>query len=137
MTQIERMAQDKFASVTMQVPTPDGTMFVTIMENDSGSPIGIQVHIGKSGAPLSAWSNALSRMATLALDKGASINDLIEELSGQTSDKARITPNGEAVRSGVEGLWVCLIRYKRDKFELVSQSLGDIDGRGRAGRLGR
>jgi hypothetical protein len=137
MMQIETMAQEKFDSVTMQVPTPDGTMFVTIMESEKGLPVGIQVHIGKAGAPLAAWSNAISRIMTLALDKGATINDLIEELSGQTSDKARMTTNGESVRSGVEGVWVCLIRYKRDKFELVSRALGDVDGRGRGGRLGR
>jgi hypothetical protein len=137
MMKIETAAQEKFDNITMQVPTPDGTMFVSIMENDKGLPVGIQVHIGKAGAPLAAWSNALSRIMTLALDKGATINDLIEELSGQTSDKARMTTNGESVRSGVEGVWVCLIRYKRDKFELVSQALGETDVRGRGPRMGR
>lgn len=130
---VETMAQEKFDSVTIQVPTPDGMMFVAIMENTDGSPIAVQIHIGKSGAPLAAWSNALSRIMSLALDKGATINDLIEELSSQTSDKSRTTTNGESVRSGVEGVFVALMRYKRDKYA----ALGVHDERVRGPRLGR
>lgn len=134
---VETMVQEKFDSITIQVPTPDGNMFVTILEGVDGKPIAIQVHIGKAGAPIAAWSNALARIISLALDKGATINDLIEELSSQTSDKNRQTTRGEIVRSGVEGIWIALMQYKRDKFALTSAQLGDVDGRGRGPRLGR
>lgn len=134
---VETVPQDKFASVTFQIPTPDGNMFVTITEDDDGKPNAVWIHIGKSGSAVGAWSNTLARTMTLALDHGATINDLLVELSSQTTDKFRITPEGEAVRSGIEGVWVALMKYKRDKFEQVSKTLGDIDERGRGPRLGR
>lgn len=134
---IESVAQDKFDGITIQVPTPDGTMFVTILEDTTGRPMGIQIHIGKAGAPIAAWSHALARICSLALDKGADINDLVAELSSQTSDKTRMSTRGEVVRSGVEGLWTALMQYKRDKFDATAKTLGDVDARGRGSKLGR
>ena len=134
---VETVTQDKFDAVTFQIVTPDGNMFITISEDDNGVPNAIWIHIGKAGSAVGAWSNALARLMTLCLDKGGTINDLIVELSNQTSDKFRMTNDGEAVRSGIEGVWVALMKYKRDRFEQVSKTLGDIDERGRGPRLGR
>lgn len=133
---IETMEQTKFESITIQVPSPDGTMFVTIMEDNTGKPVGIDLHIGKAGASVAAWAQALSRMMTLALDHGSTINDLVVELSNMTSDKRRDTAAGEPIRSGVEAVWLALVKYKRDKFEKVSLTLGDVNVRGRGSRLG-
>lgn len=134
---LETAEQDKFDGITIQVPTPDGTMFVTILEDLAGKPMGVQIHIGKAGAPIAAWSNALARIISLALDKGADMNDLVSELSSQTSDKNRMSTRGEIVRSGVEGLWIALMQYKRDKFDATAKTLGDVDARGRSSKLGR
>jgi hypothetical protein len=134
---VETMVEDKLAGITYQIPTPDGNMFVTVSEDIDGKPIAIWIHIGKAGSAVGAWSNAVARLMTVALDHGATINDLMTELSSQTSDKRRETSDGEVVRSGIEGVWVALMKYKRSKFEAVSQSLGDVDGRGRGPRLGR
>lgn len=132
----ETVAQTKFGGLTIQVPSPDGTMFVTVMEDENGKPLAIDVHIGKAGAPIAAWANAFARILSLALDHGATINDLVRELSNVTSDRRRDTVQGEPVRSGVEALWVALVKYKRDRFEQVSKTLGDVNVRGRGSRLG-
>jgi acyl-CoA hydrolase len=132
---IETMADDKLDAVTIQVPSPDGTMFVTITEDKSGKPIAVFIHIGKAGAPIAAWSNALARMLTLALDHGATINDVLVELSNQTSDRIRITNNGESIRSGVEAVCSALMQYKRSKFDEVRATLGDLEAH-RGPRLG-
>lgn len=132
MTFIETAEQDKFDGITIQVPTPDGAMFVTIMEDVTSKPVGIQIHIGKAGGALAAWASALSRIMSLALDNGATINDLITELSSHTSDRRRETSKGESVRSGIEGIWTALMQYKRDKYALTAATLGDD----RSGKLG-
>lgn len=134
--QIETMEQTKFDGITIQVPSPDGTMFVTIMEDNVGKPVGVDIHIGKAGAAVAAWANALARIMNVALDRGATINDLAVELSNMTSDKRRDTANGEPVRSAIEAVWLALVKYKRDKFEQVSRTLGDVNVRGRGSRLG-
>lgn len=135
---VETTAQDKFASVTIQVSTPDGNMFVTILHDDLDKACAVNIHLGKAGAPIQAWSNALSRVMSLALDHGATINDLIEELSSQTSDRRREKLNGEVVRSGVEGVWSALMMYKRDKYGEMAKAIeGGADERGRGPRMGR
>lgn len=133
---VETVSESKFDSVTIQVPSPDGTMFVTISEDTTGKPIAVFIHIGKAGAPIAAWSNALARMISVSLDHGAKLDDIMTELSGQTSDRLRITSQGESVRSGVEAVWVALMKYKRDKFEKVRATLGDLEEH-RGPRLGR
>lgn len=136
--QIETREESKFDSVTIQVPSPDGTMFVTISEDKDGKPIAVFIHIGKAGAPIAAWSNALARVISVALDKGVTLNDVMAELSSQTSDRVRMTTNGEAVRSGVEAVWVALMKYQREKFETVRKTLGlDSEEEHRGPRLGR
>jgi|SRR5436190_1705827 acyl-CoA hydrolase len=132
---IETMEETKLDAVTFQVPSPDGTMFVTVTEDRAGKPIAVFIHIGKAGAPIAAWSNALARMLTLALDHGATINDVLVELSNQTTDKIRLTQSGESIRSGVEGVCNALMQYKRAKFEEVRLTLGDMEAH-RGPRLG-
>jgi hypothetical protein len=133
---VETMADSKLDAVTIQVPTPDGTMFVTITEDKAGKPIAVFIHIGKAGGSVSAWAHALARMLTLALDHGAKLDDVMAELSSHTSDKSRLTSSGETVRSGIEGVWVALMKYKRAKYDEVRKTLGDVDEH-RGPRLGR
>jgi len=124
---IETMEDTKLDAITFQVPSPDGTMFVTVTEDKSGKPIAVFIHIGKAGAPIAAWSNALARMLTLALDHGATINDVLVELSNQTTDKIRMTSNGESIRSSVEAICSALMQYKRAKFDGIRATLGDME----------
>lgn len=113
MPQIESGPIDQFNGVTYRVDTPDGLMFVIIMEDAQYKPCGINIHIGKSGTAVSAWANAVARVCSLALDHGTSIPELISELSGNNTDKNR--RSGEIyIRSGVAGLAYALIQYLRE-----------------------
>jgi hypothetical protein len=132
---IETMEETKLDAITFQVPSPDGTMFVTVTEDRAGKPIAVFIHIGKAGAPIAAWSNALARMISLALDHGATINDIMVELSNQTSDKIRMTTQGESIRSSIEAVCHALMQYKRAKFDEVRGTLGDMEAH-RGPRLG-
>ena len=137
MVNIDTTDSTKFSGLTIQVKSPDGTMFVTINEDENGKPIAIWISIGKAGASVAAWAVSMARILTLALDKGATISELCVELSGQTTDKVRITGDGEYVRSGPEGVFVALMKYKRDKYDELTKTLGDTDERGRGPSMDR
>lgn len=113
---IETGDQFKFTSSSIKVPTTAGTMFVAIMEDPAGDPIGIQLNIGKAGGELSALAHGLARVCTLSLDKGAALTDLIQELSNHTTDKSVMSSNGTPVRSVVDGLVWALIEYNRGRY---------------------
>lgn len=95
---------------SIKVITPDGTLFVHLLEDDDGRPIRLLLNIGKNGYSLNAWASALAQAISLALRKGASVHDVIESISNITSDgNKREQRNG--VRSGPEGVVSALMRY--------------------------
>lgn len=107
------MISKAYKCSVVRVKTTDGTMFVTIMEEDS-KPIEIHISIGKTGSQLRAWSDALSHVINLAMFKGSTIQEIIEVLSLITSDK--IVYDGRLpIRSGPEGLVVALRKYLKSK----------------------
>lgn len=130
---IETSEQTKFASVNFAVDTPEGKMFVAVLESDAGDPIAIQISIGKAGLAVNVWAQAVSRLATLALEAGRSINDIIHELTSLGTDRSRTLPMGEVVRSGPDGLMVALMRYRTSKYNELRDKLG----RGSEGRRPR
>lgn len=126
MTRIQTNSQEKFNSSTIKVETPDGDMFVTIMENDSGRPCRVHVTIGKAGASIAAWSQAIAEMINSLLVGGKGINDIIVWLSQHTSSKpsrSRDIP----IRSGPDGIVVALMEYRRHKFEAFREKLGGLE----------
>lgn len=117
-------------SITVDCETPDGSMFVTIMENDDGYPIRIQVIIGKAGTAVMAWAQSISELMTTVLENSGGINKIIETMSNQTSGSpSKRVANGSRIRSGPEGIVYCLMTYKRMKFqEFKAQFDGYDDG---------
>lgn len=97
---------------SIRVHVPEGTMFVIIAEDKYEKINWISISIGKSGSIFSAWADATSRLATLALKRGASIAELIEEVSGITSDKISLP---RRLQSGPEGFAYALMRYAKEK----------------------
>lgn len=101
---------DVFNNYNFYIPSPDGKATITISEYEDGSIYRIDMNIGKSGASVAAWCNALSRMTTFAL-KNFSLEQVIKELEDISSDRF-IYSNGMAIRSGPEALYVALTQYK-------------------------
>ena len=119
--------QDEMPTVSIEVDTPDGKMFVNIMENDNGEPIRIHVIIGKAGTSIAAWAQGCSNLMSAMLVEGCGINKLIECLSLQTSGGiARTLQSGEIVRSSPDGIVTALMQYRKVKFsELKGMFEGD------------
>jgi hypothetical protein len=130
------MRPEKLEGYTCKVQTPDGTMFITINENASGEPVELHIHVGKSGASLQAWADALARVASLGLSLGGfSVGDLLSEISNITSDRKVRIANGSSIRSGPEGVAYAIQRYREVKWAQLRVELnlddtkhGSIDG---------
>lgn len=111
------------ASESFRVTTPNGTLFAFIAEKPDGTVDSFQFILGKAGADTAAWASAVAGLMTLLIAKGATIEELIDTLGGITSGRESRTLQS-CCRSGPEGIWMALMRYKRSKFELLSEKLG-------------
>lgn len=115
-----------FSSETVRVTTPDGTMFVNIMEDSKGNPVQIQLNVGKAGNSVAAWAFAMATLCTMLLSSGKySINDLIAHLSGITTNKHLRHMDGVRCSSGPEGLVIALLKYRDGKFADMLPSIED------------
>jgi len=106
--------RDAAPSVTFEVRTPDGHMFVIIAE-ENGAPRQIIITIGKTGSRLAAWANCTGRLITLALRSGLALNAIISEISGITSDGEHRYISGVVLRSGPDGVAYALHKYQQYK----------------------
>ena len=111
-------------TVSIRVPTPDGTAFVHIIEYAMGKPAHVIVNIGKAGVSVAAWAEAVARLCTMLLERGVSLNELIDELSAITSERVKIMADNSKIRSGPEGIAVALIKYRHGKFRELKNALG-------------
>lgn len=133
----DNLQQTIFNNSTFRVTTPEGEMFVTVIEDSASKVTAIDIKIGKAGSALVAWTHSFARILTLAIEKGASVEDLIVELSGQTSDKLRTLTNGVIIRSGPEAVSYALMRYQKEKYRNIYLDEEDENGRRRFGRMVR
>lgn len=124
-----------YSSSTYRVKSPEGTMFVTVTESDSGDPIAVDIAIGKAGSLIQAWARGMSRVLTTALESGTPIERIVEDLSAHTSDQARHTEDGVVIRSGVEGVCYALLEYRRAKYVPFDDEDEDDDDTERRGRF--
>lgn len=116
-----------YKSVVMKVRTPDGTVFVNVMENEDGKPFQVIVNIGKAGSAVAAWAQALGSMISIALqtEDEKAFDKIITELSSITSSGTARSITSRCT-SGPEGVWMALIRYRRAKFIELESSLGSL-----------
>ena len=77
-----RKRPDIMRGTTYKMTTAYGTMFVTINDDDQGLPYEIFTTIGKNGGFFAAKTEAISRLASLALRSGISTSDVIDQLKG-------------------------------------------------------
>lgn len=113
---------ETYQSVQMKVRTPDGTMFVNIMEKD-GQPFQVIINIGKAGSAVAAWAQALASMISAGLQAGVKFETFLTELSSITSSNLARTVHSTCT-SGPEGVWQAFVRYRNDRFKMLQEQLG-------------
>ena len=128
---LEVIKEDVFNSINIRVESPDGTMFITVLENEGNLPFKILVHIGKAGTSLSAWADALAEFVSEALPR-IGVNSVIAMLLNIRSDRVAFIKDtwtrGDdgviVVRSGPEAIAYALIKYRTEKHRDFMKGLG-------------
>jgi hypothetical protein len=122
---LRSMTEETYETKTMKCSSPDGTVYVQVLEDKSCEPIHVIVTIGKTGAAVRAWSEALAALISTLLRHNVSIFEIIAELSEHTSDKM-VRHNGKGglvkIRSGIEAITYCLHRYNEGRFDEITGS---------------
>ena len=67
---------------TMRVDTRAGSAFVTVNRDETGRPVEVFANVGRSGSDLTSMTEALGRLASLALRKGATLGGVANQLEG-------------------------------------------------------
>jgi ribonucleoside-diphosphate reductase alpha chain len=67
---------------TYKIKTGYGNLYVTINDDAAGKPFEVFSTIGKSGGVLAAKCESISRLVSLALRAGISVDNIIEQLKG-------------------------------------------------------
>jgi len=74
--------------ITYRMPTPLGTMFLTVTRNGGGQPFEVFMQVGKAGSDTAAVTEALGRLISLALripsplSPVERLNEVVDQLSG-------------------------------------------------------
>jgi len=112
---LKTLNETALPSYVYDIKTPEGDAFIIITE-DGNKIFSVQVMMGKSGASIRAWSEAIGNMITLALEGGISLDKIIETLSSIHSD--RVTYHkGIEIRSGIVGIVRGLLLYQAEKIK--------------------
>lgn len=96
-----------------RVETPDGTMFVHIMEEDN-RPVEVKINIGKTGTAVRAWSDCVAELISLGMQKGANIYEILAAVCGISGDKLAYS-SGIPVTSGPDGVAQAILIYFKEK----------------------
>ena len=106
-------------SLTYKVMTPNGVMFVTIVETlnymKKPVPTDILIVIGKSGSAIMAWANMTADLITFLFKLKVDLEDIISVISMNLSDQSVLQRPGIQIRSEPEGIKYALFRYQEDR----------------------
>ena len=107
-----KMKIPEWNDISVRVDTPEGPMFIHIAtELGKDLPSLILINVAKNGSTVSAWAEAVARLASRLLPY-VGVNGVIEEISGITTDKVKLGLDGSLVRSGPEGIAVALMKHR-------------------------
>ncbi len=113
---------------TMKMHSPLGDLYVTINEDESGRPFEVFCTLGKAGGAAMADSEAIGRLASLALRSGIPITAVRDQLRGISCDRAvGLGPN--KVLSAPDAVAQAIDRYLEEK-EGVQEELPITAGGG-------
>ena len=99
---------------TMRQMSPLGDLYVTVNEDEDGSAFEIFATLGKSGGAAMADSEAIGRLASLALRSGVPLQEIYDQLRGISCDRA-VGFGDNKVLSMPDGIAQAIGRYLRAK----------------------
>jgi len=100
---------------TTKLNTGQGSLYVTINQDESDAPIEVFANIGKSGGDTAALAEAIGRLISMALQKGVSVEELSQTLLGITGSRP-VWNEGILVKSVPDGIGQILMsEFKKKK----------------------
>ena len=113
------------SSLTWKITTPNGVMFVTIVESmdyrKRPIPVNILITIGKSGSAIMAWANMTASLISLLFTKKVDLEDIIVGISMNLSDHSVLQKPGIFIRSEPEGIKYALMRYQEVRNKILEK----------------
>jgi len=109
-------------NVSIRVPTPVGNITVFIGEFD-GKPRHLQIFGGKAGTEFFSHCATIAALGTELLEKDDGFEKLLEHLSSNTTSKS-VREGDVVIRSGSEGIFNALLKYKHLKLKEFSEMFG-------------
>jgi ribonucleoside-diphosphate reductase alpha chain len=79
---------------TYRMKTGYGNLYITVNNDESGSPFEVFASIGKTGGVMQEQSEGLCRMISIALRAGVSISEVIDQLKGIRGPMPAFTEHG-------------------------------------------
>lgn len=105
---------ETFDTSVIKVRTPDGKMFVSVMEDASGKPFKIAIQIGKNGSAIRSWTESVSNLISRLLEVNTPLSSIINDLSSLSTDRVSFNADG-IVRSGPDGVVYALFVYMKHR----------------------
>lgn len=102
-----------YDNITFNIMTPAGEATIILVEDRPGVLYKVFFTIGKAGSEVNANCYAIAELVSFALQKGASIDEMIKLLEDITSDRPILDLTGSPCRSVPEALFLVLSRYNR------------------------
>ena len=96
-------------SITDRIRTGHGNLYITISFDENDQPFEIFTNLGKAGSSDSAYLEAVSRLASLALRAGVEVDQIINQLRGIMDTP--VWDEGEKVLSAPDAVAIALTRH--------------------------
>jgi len=112
MRHIEPQARpDVINGSTYKVKTAYGALYVTVNNDESGAPFEVFANIGKAGGFFAAKTEAICRLASLALRSGIAPEEVLKQLRGIRGPMPSFGPNGTKILSLADAIAQVLDRH--------------------------
>lgn len=94
-----RERPDMIRGYTYRIKTAYGKLFITINDDEDGSPFEVFSHLGKAGGFFAAKAEAICRLISLALRSGIDPKEIIDQLKGIRGPTPTWTEDGKMILS--------------------------------------
>jgi len=121
-----RPRKDVVEGLTYKFKTELGASYITVNEDEYG-PLEVFIHIGKPGSSLTAMSEAVGRLISLALRSGVDPNSVIEQLIGIKSDTPVRQNDGTIVFSVPDAVAKAMLKFINRKKTTTTKGIVTLD----------